>query len=119
MLDKPVFKPVISPPQGVQEDIATLQVNVENINEISKLFLDEAEPEHRDKVAEEVADLNTKWQHVLNLSREQNARLREALEKSQTFLEGMLFDYLSSQAVTLFTFKEHLCAKSFGRCTVR
>ena len=101
--------------QGVQEDIATLQVNVDNINEIHKLLtsgyatgtsttesqsegeegasaappVSLANPEFRDKMADEVEQLNRKWAHVLDLSGEQNRRLREALEKSATFLDSV------------------------------
>ena len=76
--------------QGVQEDIATLQGNVDNINEISKLLTDDgAAPDFCDKMQTELADLNGKWAHVLDLSSEQNRRLREALEKSHVFLESI------------------------------
>ena len=61
--------------QGVQDDIKTLQLNVDNLNELSTQLLSGAEPVFSSKLQAEVKGLNEKWQTVVNLSHEQNARL--------------------------------------------
>ena len=62
--------------QGVQDDIKTLQKNVDNVNKLSETLTENAEPQFAKTMATQVATLNTKWDKVVSLSEEQNRRLK-------------------------------------------
>lgn len=70
--------------QAVQEDIKTLQENVNNINELCKQLLVEAEPNFGERLLTEVNSLNEKWAQTVKLAQEQNKRLIMALKSSES-----------------------------------
>ena len=70
--------------QAVQEDIKTLQENVNNINELCKQLLVEAEPNFGECLLTEVNRLNENWAQTVKLAQEQNKRLIMALKSSES-----------------------------------
>lgn len=75
--------------QGVQEDIKTLQQNVNNINDLCKQLLVEAEPNFGERLLKEVNNLNEKWAQTVKLAMEQNKRLKMALKTSESVFNAI------------------------------
>ena len=69
--------------QGVQDDIKTLQKNMDNINHIYRGLSLHIEPTFGKKLADEVQELNTNWDKVLTLAEQQHARLKGSLDSSE------------------------------------
>jgi len=73
--------------QGVQEDIKTLQQNVNNINGLQEQLLNEADTNFANRTQSDVKILNEKWSKLVMLAQEQNSRLKVALQYSQDMHE--------------------------------
>ena len=56
-----------------------------SIDEAGKLMMAEAEPEFGAVLAEDLAELNRKWENVLRLAANQKQSLESALDKSKVF----------------------------------
>lgn len=69
--------------QGVQEDIKTLQQNVNNIGDLCKQLSESADQSFIQNIQTEVEVLNDKWSQVVSLAQEQNERLKKAAQSSQ------------------------------------
>ena len=69
--------------QGVQDDIKTLQKNMDSINHLYRGLSLHIEPTFGKKLSEEVQELNTNWDKVLTLAEQQHARLKGSLDSSE------------------------------------
>ncbi|GFN77850.1 dystrophin [Plakobranchus ocellatus] len=107
--DLPTLQAQLHESNGVEDDIKTLQANVKNINSIWKSQLSDAEPTFRDQVASEVADLNNRWDQVVKLASEQNARLAATLSNSQK-----VYDRIEALNIWLGDVKESLAHKDYA-----
>ncbi|XP_063403799.1 dystrophin-like isoform X1 [Mytilus trossulus] len=82
--DLPTLNAQLNESNGVQEDIKTLQQNVNNINDLCKQLLVEAEPNFGERLVTEINSLNEKWAQTVKLAQEQNTRLKMALKTSES-----------------------------------
>ena len=69
--------------QGVQDDIKTLQNNMDSINHIYRGLSQHIETTFGKKLSDEVQDLNTNWNKVLTLAEQQHDRLKGSLDSSE------------------------------------
>jgi flagellar hook-associated protein FlgK len=93
----------------VKEDITTLQQNVNNIKGLCEQLTEDAESSFTQKMTQEVTSLNTKWSEVVTLAEEQNARLKEALERSR-----QMYDRIKDMTDWLEPIKEDLSNKDYA-----
>jgi hypothetical protein len=70
--------------QALQDDVETLQPNVNNIESTSQKLLNNADPNFAAELQSQVEILIGKWKKVVEAAKDQNARLKDALEKSKT-----------------------------------
>ena len=75
--------------QGVQDDIKTLQKNMDSINHIYRGLSLHIEPTFGKKLSDEVQELNTNWNKVLTLAEQQHARLKGSLDSSEEIFNKM------------------------------
>ncbi|PSN39418.1 hypothetical protein C0J52_22771 [Blattella germanica] len=68
---------------ALQDDIETLQPNVNNIESTSQKLLNNADPTFSEELRSQVGILMEKWKIVVKGAKEQNVRLKDALEKSK------------------------------------
>ncbi|XP_025099293.1 dystrophin-like isoform X3 [Pomacea canaliculata] len=107
--DIPALQAQLQESKGVQEDIKTLQLNVRSINSIAESFMDEAEPQFREKLKVEVAALNARWEEVVALATEQNERLTEQLTHSKD-----IYDRIEGTSLWLAGLKQDLANKDYA-----
>jgi hypothetical protein len=69
--------------QALQDDVETLQPNVNNIESTSLKLLSNADPNFAEELRLQVDILIGKWRRVVVGAKEQNVRLKDALEKSK------------------------------------
>lgn len=69
--------------QALQDDVETLQPNVNNIESTSQKLLNNADPNFAAELQSQVEILIGKWKKVVEAAKDQNARLKDALEKSK------------------------------------
>lgn len=69
--------------QALQDDVETLQPNVNNIESTSQKLLNNADPNFAAELQSQVEILVGKWKKVIEGAKEQNVRLKDALEKSK------------------------------------
>jgi hypothetical protein len=69
--------------QALQDDVETLQPNVNNIESTSQKLLSNADPNFAEELQLQVDILIGKWKKVVEGAKEQNVRLKDALEKSK------------------------------------
>ncbi|KAL5009782.1 hypothetical protein ScPMuIL_012087 [Solemya velum] len=81
--DIATLKAQVNESNGVQEDIKTLQQNVNNIGDLCKQLSEAADQSFIQNIQTEVEVLNGKWSKVVSLAQEQNERLRKATQSSQ------------------------------------
>ncbi|XP_076057389.1 dystrophin-like, partial [Oratosquilla oratoria] len=75
---------------ALQDDISTLETNVNNIKTTSGHIIQETNDEElRNEVSQQVKDLSDRWDVVLDLARRQNKSLKDALAKSQKVHEDI------------------------------
>ncbi|GFR63477.1 dystrophin [Elysia marginata] len=107
--DIPTLQAQLQESNGVEEDIRTLQANVKNINSIWKTHLSEAEPKFEEEVGSEISELNTRWDQVVKLASEQNARLEDKLTNSQK-----VYDQIEALNIWLGEIKDGLAHKDYA-----
>jgi hypothetical protein len=69
--------------QALQDDVETLQPNVNNRESASQKLLSNADPNFAEELRLQVDILIGKWRKVVLGSKKQNVRLKDALEKSK------------------------------------
>jgi hypothetical protein len=69
--------------QALQDDVETLQPNVKNIESTLQKLLNNADPNFAAELQLQVEILVGKWKKVVEGAKEQNIRLKDALEKSK------------------------------------
>jgi hypothetical protein len=69
--------------QALQDDVETLQPNVNNIESTSQKLLSNADPKFAEELRLQVDVLIGKWRKVVLGAKEQNVHLKDALEKSK------------------------------------
>lgn len=69
--------------QALQDDVETLQPNVNNIESTSQKLLSNADPNFAEELRLQVDILIGKWREVVLGAKKQNVRLKDALEKSK------------------------------------
>ncbi|XP_069695333.1 dystrophin, isoforms A/C/F/G/H isoform X7 [Periplaneta americana] len=74
---------------ALQDDVETLQPNVNNIETTSQKLLSNADPNFAEKLRSQVEILIAKWKRIVESAKEQNVRLNDALEKSKKVIEGV------------------------------
>ncbi|XP_076373889.1 LOW QUALITY PROTEIN: dystrophin-like [Tachypleus tridentatus] len=74
---------------ALQDDIKTIQPNVDNINSTGRELLQNAEVSFSNRLKDRLSQLNEKWNTVLRLAQSKNTSLEEALKKSQTAVSGI------------------------------
>lgn len=80
--------------QALQDDIETLKTNVANIGTAARRFQSTGDAELKELVTAQLEDLNSRWESSVKKAVEQNASLKEALEKSQKVLRIILLGIL-------------------------
>jgi hypothetical protein len=70
--------------QALQDDVETLQPNVNNIESTLQKLLNNADPHFAEELQLQVEILIGKWKKVVEGAKEQNIHLKDALEKSKT-----------------------------------
>ena len=81
--DLPTLQAQLAESHGVQDDIKTLQKNMDNINHLYRKLSMNIEPNFRGKLSQEVQDLNSNWGKVLTLAEQQHTRLKGTLDSSE------------------------------------
>ncbi|XP_067142933.1 dystrophin isoform X3 [Centruroides vittatus] len=71
---------------ALQEDIKTLQPNLDSINSSGKELLKNAETEFGTKLRKQLSELNCNWEKIVKLAHEKNQTLQDALNRSQNIL---------------------------------
>ncbi|KAK8748067.1 hypothetical protein OTU49_016299, partial [Cherax quadricarinatus] len=74
---------------ALQDDVATLQTNVDNITAAGKQLTEEGDAELKNIVENQLEELTKRWDLVTELARAQNKSLKEALARSQKVHEGI------------------------------
>ncbi|XP_069180920.1 LOW QUALITY PROTEIN: dystrophin [Procambarus clarkii] len=74
---------------ALQDDVATLQTNVNNITTTGKQLIDEGDSELKNIVESQLEELTSRWDLVTELARAQNKSLKEALARSQKVHDGI------------------------------
>lgn len=69
--------------EGVKEDIRTLQENLDNVNEIIADLVEIADNDFTERLTKEVDELNSQWESVKVLSKEQSDRLTRGMEMTE------------------------------------
>jgi hypothetical protein len=69
--------------QALQDDVETLQPNVDNIESTSQKLVNNADPKFAEELRLQVEVLIGKWRKVVEGAKVQNVRLKDALEKSK------------------------------------
>jgi len=87
--DVETLKAQIQESDGVQDDIQTLEPNLDNIHDIAKHVASESEPTFAEELQDQVDSINKRWTHVLELASTQNENLKQALERSQKFITSI------------------------------
>ena len=93
---------------ALQEDIRTLQPNLDNINETGQSLIsrcDNNDQHFVTELMELLSNLNIEWDATIAAASEQNSKLRTALEKSNEVVTlindiNMFLDQLESELVT-------------------
>ncbi|XP_070191463.1 dystrophin-like isoform X2 [Littorina saxatilis] len=107
--DIPALQAQLQESQGVQEDIKTLQTNVKSINSIAKTFMEDADPDYKEQLKEEVAALNERWEQVVSLAQEQDERLNGRLSSSKD-----IYDQIDNVMEWLTGLKQDLANKDYS-----
>lgn len=81
--DLPTLQAQLNESTEVQNDIQTLQKNMDNINHLYRGLSINIDPGYGDKLANEVEELNTNWNKVLILAEQQHERLKGSLDSSE------------------------------------
>ena len=81
--DLPTLQAQLKESSEVQNDIQTLQKNMDNINHLYRGFSVNIDPVYGEKLATEVEGLNTNWNKVLILAEQQHERLQGSLDSSE------------------------------------
>merc|ERR1719495_201278 len=70
---------------ALQEDILTLQPNVENINETGQSLLSRcsAEGEFMQEIEQKLGKVNSDWKNTVATAHTQNEKLKKAFDKSK------------------------------------
>nr|CAD7573370.1 unnamed protein product [Timema californicum] len=76
-------------PQALQDDVKTLQQNVVKLDVTAQKLLENAEPKFADELKTRLDTLTGEWKKVVQDSRSQNAKLKDALDKTKKVLEGV------------------------------
>uniref|UniRef100_T1IRG4 Protein detached n=1 Tax=Strigamia maritima TaxID=126957 RepID=T1IRG4_STRMM len=74
---------------ALQEDIVTLEPNLDNINSTAQLLLEKADIDFAYGLRNQLNILTEKWLLVVKLAKEQNTSLQEALNKSNHLVSGI------------------------------
>lgn len=81
--DLPTLQAQLKESSEVQNDIQTLQKNMDNINHLYRSLSVNIDTTFGDKLAAEVEELNSHWNKVLILAEQQHARLKGSLDSSE------------------------------------
>lgn len=81
--DLPTLQAQLAESTGVQNDIKTLQKNMDNINHLFRSLSINIEPNFGVKLTNEVEELNSHWNKVLVLAEQQHDRLKGSLDSSE------------------------------------
>jgi len=81
--DLPTLQAQLAENIGVQNDIQTLQKNMDQINHLYRAVTVNIEPKFGSKLSEEVEELNTNWNKVLILAEQQHDRLKGSLDSTE------------------------------------
>lgn len=81
--DLPTLQAQLKESTEVQNDIQTLQKNMDNINHLYRSLSVNIDATFGDKLATEVEELNTNWNKVLIQAEQQHARLKGSLDSSE------------------------------------
>nr|CAD7404046.1 unnamed protein product [Timema cristinae] len=74
---------------ALQDDVKTLQQNVVKLDVTAQKLLENAEPKFADELKTRLDTLTGEWKKVVQDSRSQNAKLKDALDKTKKVLEGV------------------------------
>ncbi|KAK7483287.1 hypothetical protein BaRGS_00025454, partial [Batillaria attramentaria] len=107
--DIPALQAQLQESKGVQDDIKTLQLNVKSINSIAKSFMDDADPQFKEKLKAEVAALNARWDQIVTFTQEQHERLTSRLSSSQG-----IYDRIEGITTWLSSLKQDLANKDYS-----
>ena len=67
---------------ALQDDIETLQPNVDNINDAGETLMGRCEVAFRGQLEAEMAKVNSGWKETVSTAKKQNSKLAKALETS-------------------------------------
>ncbi|XP_053396069.1 dystrophin-like isoform X7 [Mercenaria mercenaria] len=81
--DLPTLQAQLNESTEAQNDIKTLQKNMDNINHLYRSLSLNTEPTFGAKLTKEVEELNSHWNKVLTLAEQQHARLKGSLDSSE------------------------------------
>ncbi|WAR08800.1 DMD-like protein, partial [Mya arenaria] len=81
--DLPTLKAQLAESAGVQNDILTLQKNMDQINHLYRGLSINIDSAFEAKLSQEVEEVNTNWNKVLMLAEQQRQRLKGSLDSSQ------------------------------------
>nr|CAD7448133.1 unnamed protein product [Timema bartmani] len=74
---------------ALQDDVKTLQQNVVKLDVTAQKLLENAEPKFANELKTRLDTLTSEWKKVVQDSRSQNAKLKDALDKTKKVLEGV------------------------------
>ncbi|CAG2064518.1 unnamed protein product, partial [Timema podura] len=74
---------------ALQDDVKTLQQNVVKLDVTAQKLLENAEPKFANELKTRLDTLTGEWKKVVQDSRSQNAKLKDALDKTKKVLEGV------------------------------
>ena len=69
--------------QALQDDIVTLQTNMNNIVNTGSYFVQHGDPEMKQAIENQMSDLKTRWETITQKAIEQNDMLKTSLSKTQ------------------------------------
>ncbi|XP_037520470.1 dystrophin [Rhipicephalus sanguineus] len=74
---------------ALDDDVGTIQNNVDNINLVAEGLIQDSEEEFGDTLQRQVDDLNRHWDKVMEMARKKNATLKRAVETGRCASEGI------------------------------
>lgn len=81
--DLPTLQAQLNESTEAQNDIKTLQKNMDNINHLYRSLSINIDPTFGAHLTKEVEELNSHWNKVLTLAEQQHARLKGSLDSSE------------------------------------
>ncbi|KAL1435838.1 hypothetical protein MTO96_010612 [Rhipicephalus appendiculatus] len=74
---------------ALDDDVGTIQNNVDNINLVAEGLIQDSEEEFGDTLQRQVDDLNRQWDKVMEMARKKNATLKRAVQTGRCASEGI------------------------------